>query len=417
MATRANSLVHRRSEPVCSVTFSLDNDLILSGSDDKGIRIWNARTGESVDMPVEHTDSVLSVACSPDNKRYAAASRDGNILVGDILPGPRFGKPTVRTIYDGPILSIAFSKDESCLVTSCGRTIGSWNTHSLEAVGPTFKEHKGSVTEIALARRGDLHLVACISNSDDKTIRLFNLKTADEVTPAMKGHQSSILSIACSPGGDIIVSGSWGQTIRVWDGHTGKEIIKPIPGHTGPVRSVALFEFPNGTRIIASGSDDQTVRLWKAETGEPIGNPLKGHTDQVLSVGFSSNGEFVVSGSADGTIRLWGIKSLWSPQTSQPDFQGTVGTQSGSGRGPYSETQSSNLREARPWTLRDDGWIVDDEKLLFWVLPGLRHDSNRVLELSNHSDSLITCIDSREGAKSLDLAIGADWMTCTSPGR
>jgi WD40 repeat protein len=53
---------------VWSVAYSPDGQHIISGSDDKTIRIWDAETGAAVGKPLEgHTGlGVWSVAYSPD---------------------------------------------------------------------------------------------------------------------------------------------------------------------------------------------------------------------------------------------------------------------------------------------------------------------------------------------------------------
>ena len=61
---------------------------------------------------------------------------------------------------------------------------------------------------------------------------------------------------------------------------------------------------PTARRIV-SGSYDDTLRLWDADTGQPIGAPLTGHTDVVNSVAFSPDGTRIASGSGDKTVRLW----------------------------------------------------------------------------------------------------------------
>jgi WD40 repeat protein len=65
---------------------------------------------------------------------------------------------------------------------------------------------------------------------------------------------------------------------------------------------------PDGRRIV-SGSWDNTLRLWDAATGQPIGSPLQGHTGLVNSVVFSPDGRRIVSGSYDKTLRLWDAAS------------------------------------------------------------------------------------------------------------
>ena len=74
-----------------------------------------------------------------------------------------------------------------------------------------------------------------------------------------------------------------------------------LEGHTDNVWSVAFS--PNG-KMLASGSWDQTVRLWDIET-EQLLYTLTGHTSDIVSVAFSPDGQTLASGSWDGTIRLW----------------------------------------------------------------------------------------------------------------
>ena len=76
------------------------------------------------------------------------------------------------------------------------------------------------------------------------------------------GHTSAVISVVFSPDGTRIVSGSYDNTVRVWDADGGVQIGSPFQGHTGWVKSVAFS--PDGTRIV-SGSEDNTENLgcWK----------------------------------------------------------------------------------------------------------------------------------------------------------
>ena len=57
-------------------------------------------------------------------------------------------------------------------------------------------------------------------------------------------------------------SGSWDNTIRLWDVTTGAEGTQ-LEGHPGSVYSLCLL--PDGR--LASGSDGKTIRLWDVEDG------------------------------------------------------------------------------------------------------------------------------------------------------
>ena len=113
-------------------------------------------------------------------------------------------------------------------------------------------------------------------------------------------HTSMVSSVASSPDGRRIVSGSWGNTVKVWDAATG-EVALSLKGHTSGVNSVAFS--PDGKRIV-SGSKDKTVKVWDAATGEEA-LTLMGHTSSVTSVAYSPDGKRIVSGSADKTVKVW----------------------------------------------------------------------------------------------------------------
>ena len=57
-----------------------------------------------------------------------------------------------------------------------------------------------------------------------------------------------------------------------------------------------------------SGSYDQSVRVWDALTGVEL-KVLKGHTGYISSVAFSNNGMQIVSGSNDNSVRIWDVSS------------------------------------------------------------------------------------------------------------
>jgi len=68
-------------------------------------------------------------------------------------------------------------------------------------------------------------------------------------------------------------------------------------------------------RWLVSGSWDNTVRLWDVATGECL-RTLEGHTDYINSVALSANGRWVVSGGNDKTLRLWGLD--WEYEFPEP---------------------------------------------------------------------------------------------------
>ena len=216
---------------VRSVAFSRDGKRIVSGSDDKTVRIWDASTGQPVGSPLEgHT-----IFCD----------------VGCILSRWETNRVGVRR-HD--------SANMGCVDRTASR-ITSRRPYRFCDVGCILPRWETS-------RVG----------SWDKTVRIWDASTGQPVGSPLEGHTYYVMSVAFSPDGKRIVSGSYDETVRIWDASTGQPVGSPLEGHTDSVMSVAFS--PDGKRIV-SGSGDKTVRIWDASTGQPIGSPLEGHTDSV----------------------------------------------------------------------------------------------------------------------------------------
>ena len=64
---------------VRSVAFSPDSKQVVSGSDDKTVRLWDAMTGAPLQMLEGHADKVRSVAFSSDGKQVVSSSWDKTV--------------------------------------------------------------------------------------------------------------------------------------------------------------------------------------------------------------------------------------------------------------------------------------------------------------------------------------------------
>lgn len=74
----------------------------------------------------------------------------------------------------------------------------------------------------------------------------------------------------------MIISGSWDNTIKIWNFETGSEIAT-LSSHSDPVTSVVLSP---DDKYIVSSSEDRSIKIWNLETASLI-TTLSGHSKEV----------------------------------------------------------------------------------------------------------------------------------------
>ena len=86
---------------VSSVTFSPDGSKIISGSEDRTIRVWDASTGVEMLPPLRgHDNAIQSITFSPDGSKIVSGSfDDSTIRVWDASTGIMLPHP--QTVVDG----------------------------------------------------------------------------------------------------------------------------------------------------------------------------------------------------------------------------------------------------------------------------------------------------------------------------
>ena len=276
------------SGSVWSVALSSDGQTLVSGSEDKTIKIWNLNTGQVSRTLLGHSDAVRSVTLSPDGQILASASGDKTIKLWNL-----HGQIRTLSGHSGPVWSVAINPDGQTLVSgSEDGTVKIWNLPTGE-LRRTINGHSGRVFSVAISPDGQTFATASI----DKTIKVWHLQSG-ELIRTLLGHADAVRCVVFSPDGQKLASSSWDKTIKVWNLRTG-EVMRTLLGHSDRVVSVA---FSNDSQI-ASTSVDKTIKVWNWQTGKLL-STLSGHSDWVLSVTISPTGQ-IVSSSKDKTIKVW----------------------------------------------------------------------------------------------------------------
>ncbi|GAB1542597.1 hypothetical protein NUACC21_52710 [Scytonema sp. NUACC21] len=276
-------------------------EILVSGSDDKTIKIWDWKRQKEIRTLQGHEGLVYSVAISPLREGepegfgqvIASGSADKTIKVWNLNTGRE-----IRTLkgHSSYVNSVAIALDGQTLVSgSYDKTIKVWNLNTGREIR-TLQGHEGEVLSVAISPDSQT-LVSC---GTDKTVKVWNLNTG-KLLRTLTGHLGDVNAVAISPNQEIAISVSDDRNIRVWNLKTGREIRPPLTGHSADVNAVAFS--PDGEKI-ATGSDDSTVKIWNLSTGQEI-KTLKGHSKEVFAVAFSKDGQTLTSASKDKTIKIW----------------------------------------------------------------------------------------------------------------
>ncbi|CAF0839035.1 unnamed protein product [Brachionus calyciflorus] len=254
------------------------NGNIISGSNDKTIRIWCQYGGSLIKIFPDQPGSVMSIA----------VSLNGDIVVS-YCDGYRDASIQILNPNDGKILR---------------KLLG--HTHCVQTV-------------IVLPENGYI-----VSGSYDGTIKIWNPINGDLIrTLNGKARVSSIIALS----NGYIASGYIDGAIKIWNPNDGT-LIRTLNGHSLSFVT-NLLKLSNGNIVSASG--DSLIEIWNPNDGTVIRRLFGNGFSTVCSVLELSNG-YILSGSSDGKIRVWNpedgkvIKTYSIDGCQSPLFKGINGS-------------------------------------------------------------------------------------------
>jgi WD40 repeat protein len=292
---------------VKKVLFTPDAGEVITVSEDKTIRFWDATTGESL--------RTLRPPIGPGSvgKLFAAAlSPDGNLLAVSGYCGEGTDKPIYLialpagsiqrrlTGHTNVIYSLAFSPNGQWLASgSADRTARLWNAATFECV-QTLKGHTDDINGVAFSPDGRRLATA----SSDGTARLWSAATG-EYKAILKGSKASVQCVAWSPDGKTLATGSSDQAIRLWDG--AGTLQREFPKLGNMVQSVQFT--PDSRRLLFTrGNDSKATNLSCSLLDLASGKERRfsAHNNSVLDGVLSPDGSLAATtGGDDNETFIW----------------------------------------------------------------------------------------------------------------
>jgi WD40 repeat protein len=246
----------RQQKGLFRAVVSPDGSLFAGRLEGGELGVQRARDGKIIQRFAIRCEYWEGVDFSRDNRRLAAADRDGNTYIWDVTAGKVLHQFKTKPSGVWDDCCHAFSPDGSVFVQARRDDITFWNVAS------------------------------------GKQIRRIDSKKENEWSA----------EAAISPDGAILaVRIAYGR-VDLWDTKTGK-LLRSTANHkndVGPVFS------PDG-KSFATGGESGEIYLWNVETGE-LARTLEAPAEEnSASLAFSPDGKTLASGGGDHAIHLWDL--------------------------------------------------------------------------------------------------------------
>ena len=310
-------------QDVLGVAFSADGKRVASGSGTFDgfsiqkkpgeIRIWDLSTKTVVGSFGNPTGAtVTSVAFGPTpGKQLAAGDTDGTVTIWEW----ETDKWTSLRGHTDSVWSVAFSPDGSRLASaSSDQTVRVWETANWRE-SLTLRGHGGEVRTVAFHPSGK----RLASGSRDKTIKVWD-STTNRETLTLSNHTEWVTSVVFSPDGGQVATASTDQTVNLYDINNSNNV-QLLGRHSLPAWGVAFS--PDG-HFLASAAGDWTrkekpgeVKIWDLANGTVRAFPTPGGV--VWSVAFSHNGNWLAAGCGElyspGEVLIWDTRTWREPRS------------------------------------------------------------------------------------------------------
>jgi len=221
------------------------------------IRIWDPVLKKCTDILKGHTDGILDICISTDQKKLVSCGWDKQIIEWDLETKQ---KTKIYQGHETPVIYNTYFNDGTHLLSlSTDNTFKVWNTDTGICLS-TLQSMVNITTELKIDSKNCIYF-----GCEDGSIRYCDLQRPG-IIMQFTGHSALISSIELCEEENTLFSGSADCTVRQWDLKTGGCTFA-FAGHLGEI--VFIRKIP-GQKQILTASRDHTIRVWNIYSGKCV---------------------------------------------------------------------------------------------------------------------------------------------------
>ncbi|KDQ57746.1 hypothetical protein JAAARDRAFT_130267 [Jaapia argillacea MUCL 33604] len=269
---------------------------ILSGGQDRTVRLWNANLGTEIKSFSAHGYEVLSIAVSHDNAKFASCGGDRAVFLWDVSTGA-----TIKRFagHMGKVNTVEFNQDASVLASgSYDASVRLWDLRAQSSAPiQILDEARDAVQTIHIGP------TSILTGSVDGYVRTYDLRKG-ELRSDYIGHP--VTSVLPTLDHTTYLVTTLDSHIRLMDATTGK-MLNDFTGHSvESYRCRACFGHEEATVIC--GDEKGAVWAWDLVDAAPLQpNPPPNVHAKVITwtEHHPTDAGEMITASADGTVKIW----------------------------------------------------------------------------------------------------------------